>query len=134
MMTDGGGSTRENQEAGHVRTIERERLRALVAANMAVARTLHADDFQLITPTGRTFSKEQYLGAVAEGEINYLRWEPEAEIEVRLYGPVALIRYRAQLEMGDPGHTVTFRCWHTDSYEKREGRWQVVWSQATEIR
>jgi hypothetical protein len=23
--------------------------------------------------------------------------------------------------------------WHTDVYEKRNGRWQVVWSQATLI-
>jgi Domain of unknown function (DUF4440) len=95
---------------------------------------LHAEDFQLITPSGRTFSKEQYLGAIAVGEINYLRWEPDPEMAVRLYGPVALIRYQAHLEMGVPGHMVALRCWHTDAYEKRDGRWQVVWSQATEIR
>ena len=23
--------------------------------------------------------------------------------------------------------------WHTDGYERRDGRWQVVWSQATRI-
>ena len=25
------------------------------------------------------------------------------------------------------------RFWHTDIYELRDGRWQVVWSQATRI-
>lgn len=133
-MTGGGESTREDLEVAQLRTTERERLRALVAVDLAVARALHADDFQLITPAGRTFSKEQYMGAVARGDINYLIWEPDSAIEVRLYGAVALIRYQAHLEMGDPGHTTKLRCWHTDSYEKRDGHWQVVWSQATEIR
>jgi hypothetical protein len=134
MTADGGWPTREGEEAEQVCSIERARLRALVAADMAVARLLHADDFQLITPTGRTFSKEQYLGAITGGEIHYLKWEPEEEITVRLYGPVALIRYQAHLEMGDPEQPLVLHCWHTDAYEKRDGHWQVVWSQATAIR
>jgi hypothetical protein len=133
-MTDGSESAPAGGAADQLRSIERARLQALVAANMASARPLHAADFQLITPSGRTFSKEQYLDAVVTGAIHYLRWEPEGEIAVRLSGSVALVRYRAHLEMGDPEHPTILRCWHTDSYEKRDGRWQVVWSQATEIR
>lgn len=26
-----------------------------------------------------------------------------------------------------------FHCWHTDIYERIEGRWMVLWSQATVI-
>ena len=79
-------------------------------------------------------SREQYLGAIASGEINYFVWEPVSEIDVRLYGQVALIRYRSYMEMGDQTHRSVLRCWHIDAYEKRNGRWQAVWSQATEIR
>jgi uncharacterized protein DUF4440 len=66
--------------------------------------------------------------------VDYLKWEPET-IEVRLYGTAAIIRYRSELEVvvrgqrAEPGHF-----WHTDAYEKRDGRWQVVWSHATRIR
>ena len=121
-------------EADLIRATERERLRSLVEADMAVARPLHADDFQLINPRGESFSKEQYLGGVASGEFDYLVWEPGA-IEVRFYGEGAVIRYQSQLEIVVRGQQVTLRGhWHTDSYEKRNGRWQVVWSQATEIR
>ena len=59
-------------EADLIRATERERLRSLVEADMAVARSLHADDFQLINPRGEYFSKEQYLGGVASGEFDYL--------------------------------------------------------------
>jgi len=120
-------------EADLIRVAERERLRALVDANMEKARQLHADDFQLINPVGASSTKEQYLGAVASGELDYLRWEP-GEIEVRVYGAAAIIRYQSQLQIVIGGQDLGLRPhWHTDSYEKRHGRWQVVWSQATMI-
>jgi hypothetical protein len=101
---------------------------------MEVVEQLHADDFQLITPSGTSVSREGYLGGIASGEIDYLVWEP-ASIEVRLYGQAAVIRYQAQLQLVFQGEKAPLRrYWHIDSYEKRDGRWQVVWSQATEIR
>ena len=120
-------------EADLIRATERERLRALVEADMEVARQLHADDFQLINPLGQSLSKEQYLGGIASGDLDYLVWESES-IEVRLYDQAAVIRYQSQLEIVVQGQKVPRqRYWHTDSYEKRNGRWQVVWSQATGI-
>ena len=45
-----------------------------------------------------------------------------------------MIRYRSRLHMslgGAEGELGQY--WHTDLYELRDGRWQVVWSQATAI-
>lgn len=121
-------------EADHIRDVERTRLRALIESDMETARQLHAVDFQLITPSGRALSKDEYLSAVADGHIRYVLWQP-GSIGVRMHDGVALIRYRAQLEVVASGHHgPAFQCWHTDAYEKRDGRWQVVWSQATEIK
>ena len=132
MATHKRDIIREGAQADQIRAIEYQRLRALVEADMEVARQLHADDFQLINPSGESLSKEQYLGAVASGEIDYLVWEPEA-IEVRLSGEMALIRYTSRLELVAGGQGIPLRhYWHTDSYERREGHWQAVWSQATE--
>lgn len=116
-----------------LRELERARLRALVAADLDRARVLHASDFQLITPMGATLSKDQYLGAVASGQIRYLAWDP-SDIAVRLYSTAAVMRYRAQLEVVFSGHQVPLSdYWHTDVYEQRDGQWMVVWSQATSI-
>jgi hypothetical protein len=57
----------DRAEADSLRATERERLRALVAADVARARDLHADDFQLINPRGGVLTKEQYLGGIASG-------------------------------------------------------------------
>lgn len=128
----GGPPSNTQAEADLIRAIERRRLRALVEANVEVARRLHADDFQLINPRGESISKEQYLGGIASGQIDYLVWEPESQIEVRLYGRGAVIRYSSQLEIVVQGQKVPLqRYWHTDSYEKRKRGWQIVWSQAT---
>lgn len=116
------------------RALERSRLESLVDKNMSVAFRLHAPDFHLITPTGASYTREEYLGKVEAGELNYLKWQP-GEISVRLFADVALLRYRADLEMGSrPEGASSFSCWHTDSYEKRGGTWQVVLSHATLVR
>jgi hypothetical protein len=121
-------------EADRLRETERARLRALVAGDVEQARSFHAPDFQLITPIGMALSRDDYMGAIASGQLNYLTWLP-GEIAVRLYGDAAVIRYRAQLEVVFGGHPMPLGdYWHTDTYEKREGDWVVVWSQATAVR
>ena len=117
-----------------IRATERERLRALVAADLSIADRLHADDFQLINPGGGVLTKAQYLGGIASGYLNYRLWEPDSAIDVRLYGRGAVIRYRSCLHMSLDGAVGELRqYWHTDVYELRDGRWQAVWSQATAI-
>ena len=62
MHLSGQAMLSHEQQIEQLREIERARLRALVAGDMAAARALHADDFQLVTPLGTAISKEQYLG------------------------------------------------------------------------
>ena len=134
MARSDGGTTGDDQAVAEIlRATERERLRALVAANVARARQLHAEDFQLINPLGGALSKEQYLGSIECGQIHYLFWEPGA-IDVRVYGAIAVMRYQSQLEILVLGrHIPRQGYWHTDLYEQRDGQWQVVWSHATGI-
>jgi hypothetical protein len=114
--------------------VEHDRLRALVAADIRTASRLHVDDFQLINPLGGSLSKEQYLGAIAAGELDYIVWKPGA-IDVKLYGDGAVLRYQAEIQIKVRAipNAPSGRFWHTDVYERRNGLWQVVWSQATQI-
>lgn len=129
------GSASAQDAVAELRSVEQERLRSLVEANMETAHRLHASDFQLITPLGGTVSKDQYLGMIASGDIDYVEWEP-GSIEVKMYPQAAVLRYQATIRIvvkenpdAPSGHF-----WHTDLYELRDGQWQVVWSQATQIR
>ncbi len=132
MIVGEEGKSRKDREADEIRNLERQRLHALVEADMGIANELHADDFELITPSGRALSRDQYLGRISSGEIDYLVFEADPEIRVCLYGQIAIIRYLSHIEVISRGQKGSLRCWHTDSYEKRNGHWQIVWSQATE--
>jgi hypothetical protein len=124
--------SRDSVREAALADVEQQRLRALVAADSGLADELHADDFRLVTPGGDSLSKGEYLGGIASGAINYLRWEPE-EIEARVRGDAGCVRYRSTIEIVVDGRELPpTRCWHTDYYERRGGGWQVVWSHATQ--
>jgi hypothetical protein len=117
-----------------IQELERQRLGALVAADMELARSLHADDYQLVTPGGATRSRDEYLDDIASGDLDYQVFEPASEVAVHAYGRAAALRYQARIEVLVSGQLDSGLFWHTDIYEYRDGRWQAVWSQATRIR
>ncbi len=109
--------------------LERARTQSLVGKHFALARQLHAPDYQLITPGGKTLDRESYLADIEAGYLEYVGWDV-AETRVRASPDMAIIRYQARLQFAS-GKVV--HCWHTDSYELRDHGWQAVWSQATAI-
>jgi len=118
--------------ADELRRIEHERIQALVDADMKVARKLHAEDFQLITPDGTEFTRQSYLSQVESGKLDYRVWQP-GDMAVRLYDNAAVLRYDdidldAALD-GKPARSGHLR--HMVLYECRNGIWQAVWSQAS---
>ena len=115
--------------------IERSRLRAFVAGDWETAERLHADDFELINPFGVPHSRDDYLGPMKRGEFRYLKWEPVGAVRASVVGDAGAVRYRAQLAVRIGEHVLPQATYyHTDYYERRDGRWQVVFSQATEVR
>ena len=123
-----GAETNDQEE---IRDVERSRLRALVGADMRVAQALHAAGFQLVNPHGGILSKEEYLGGIASGEIDYRQFEPVSDIRVLTAGDLAVIRYLSQIDIDVQGLAEFVRCWHTGCYRRGGSGWQVVWSQAT---
>ena len=117
-----------------LRKTESARLQSLVAADMSVAESLHADDYELITPGGSTLSKRAYLDQISAGDLDYTVFEPVSETRVRVCGGAAILRYRVRIEINVGGAHDEGTFWHTDVYEFRDGHWQAVWSQATRIR
>jgi hypothetical protein len=115
--------------------VERGRLRSLVDVDLVTARALHADDYELVTPGGETYTKDEYLGEIESGALDYEVFEAASPIDVRPLGRDAVVvRYRARIvvRFGE-GHEEG-QYWHTDVYERRDGAWQVVRSHATGTR
>jgi hypothetical protein len=131
-MADGAVESRASV-ANLVLAAEQERLRSIVSGDLPIAERLHADDYQLIPPGGKPFSKAEYLGAIASGAIRYQVFEPASDITIRESGSAAVLRYQARIEIEVDGQLFVELVWHTDLYEVQEGQWRCVWSQATRI-
>jgi hypothetical protein len=110
------------------RTLESRRTQALVERDLDAIEALHAPDYQLITPAGRTFSRATYIEAIKSAPF-YSAWE-HGPIDVRLTAEMAVVRYQATIAFPS-GKSV--KVWHTDTYELRGSSWLAVWSQATEL-
>ena len=117
--------------ADDLRALERRRTNALVERDMGLARSLHAPDYELVTPGGSAIAGRDYLADIESGELTYHVFEPASEIAVRIVGDAAAVRYQARIVIDFPGGSDDCLVWHTDLYERRDGRWQATWSQAT---
>ena len=124
----------QTSESDKLRNIEETRLKALVENDISLAASLHAENFELINPLGMTSSKEKYLGELEKGDIDYKVFEPISKIRIRISGNQAVLRYKSNIEITVRGNELPMKeHWHTDLYEKIEGVWKIVWSQATII-
>ncbi len=120
--------------ANEVIEIEKERIRLMVAGDIAAADPYHADDFVLINPFGVELRKFDILNTVNAGDLEFVRQEI-TDYQVRVYGDAAVLRYRGPIEVRFQGQPVPEQLlWHLVTYEKRDGRWQIVWSIASEVR
>jgi hypothetical protein len=130
-QTKGAGKPRQVER---LRQIEKKRLRALVRADVAVARPLMAKDFELIDPLGDVMTREDFLGAVRSGALDFLSDTLTSQISVRLHGSIAALRYRHTIDIvvAGFGH-LTHPARTTAVYERRGGAWQIVWEQTGAI-
>jgi hypothetical protein len=132
-VTVSSASSASSSQADRLRAIETTRQQALVDADTATVRNLTAPDFQLINPGGAVLSRDDFLGAIDAGVIDFLGLETISPIAVRLSGDSATLRYKTAFDLVVDGTHLTHEGWTTALYERRNGRWQIVWGQSTAI-
>ena len=132
-MTASSAPTSRASQADRVRAVERARVKALVAADIPAARKLTARDFQLINPAGAAMTRDDFLGAVQAGIVDFAVDEPISPIRVRLAGSAATVRYLTRFDLVAGGTHLAHDAWTTALYERRHGQWRAVWVQTTAI-
>jgi hypothetical protein len=132
-MAGARGSEKGSSQADRLRAIEQQRTQALVDADTTTARKLMADDYQLINPGGVAQSREELLAPVKAGVLDFLANGAASPISVRLHGDAAVLRYRRSFDLVVAGARLTHKAWSTELYERRHGRWQIVWEQTTAV-
>lgn len=104
---------------------------AAVEKNDAVtmARIL-ADDFVLVTGTGKTFSKADLLAEARSGRIVYERQNASSR-QVRVWGDAAVVTALLWAKGTDAGKPFEYRLWFSDTYVRLPGGWRYVLGQAS---
>lgn len=92
------------------RALEARRTRAIVERDMETIEALHAPEYQLITPSGRSYSRTSYLDMLRAAPF-YCAWE-HGPMDVRVSAGMAVVRYQARIALAS-GRLV--ECWHTDT-------------------
>ncbi|HET7514925.1 MAG TPA: nuclear transport factor 2 family protein [Gaiella sp.] len=118
--------------AAQVRAAERTLLKALVDADTVAAGRLLAHDFQLIDVLGEPETRSDYLATLGGG-IDYVAVKPVSPIRVRLSRNIAVTRFEAAFVVTAGPDRLKHRGWITSILERRNGRWQFVWSQTTPV-
>jgi ketosteroid isomerase-like protein len=118
--------------ADQVRTVERTLLRAAVNGDTHTAGALLAPGFQQIDVTGTPETRADYMANIGGG-IDFVTLKPIEPIAVRVHGDSAVARVKLRFKVVAHGQTVQHQGWTTDLFQRRDGRWKVVWSQSTAI-
>jgi ketosteroid isomerase-like protein len=97
----------------------------------AVLNSMLADDFIFTDDEGHVYSKAQYIAAVTQA----IKVDSYgiADHTVRVYGDTGIVAGRWTGKMTIDGKDASGAFRYTDTFVKRQGRWQVVASQDTRI-
>ena len=129
--SNGAGKSRQVER---LRQIEQTRLQALVDADVDAAGSLIASDFELINPLGEVLTREAILGGVGAGAVDFLSDTVTSPIKVRRHGTTAVLRYSHDIDIVVAGiGRLIHPAWTTAYYERRNGKWRIVWEQTGAI-
>ena len=117
-----------------LRKLERQWLDAYDNNDVAAMERIVADDFTITYGDGRVLDKAQTVGMLKPGTAknpNSSQWTEDSK--VRIYGDTAIITGRYLSKWLDKDKEKVSESRYTDTYLKRNGRWQVVASHLSNI-
>jgi len=104
---------------------------AAVQKNDAVAMgRLLADDFVLVTGTGKVFTKADLLKEARSGQFVYERQE-DTEQTVRMWGDTAMITAKLWAKGTENGTPFEYRLWFSDMYVRTKAGWRYTFAQSS---
>ncbi len=115
-----------------VREADAGRVKALLDNDFGALEALLGDDLTYVHSNGMLDTKESYINGLRSGASRYLTMDM-SDVAVRAFGDTALItaKFNARVQLRDREVNPTPRVLIV--YGKRDGRWQMVAWQSTQI-
>ena len=90
-----------------------------------------ADDFVVVTGTGKTYSKADLLNMARTKQVNYEHQEEESEQTVRVWGDTAVVTAKLWGKGLDKGKPFDWHVWFSDTYVRTPSGWRYAHGQAS---
>jgi ketosteroid isomerase-like protein len=112
--------------------LENEWAGAWVKSDVAFFDRIMADDYTWTAPEGSVMTKADDLALLNSGDSVITSWVL-TDIKVRVYGDAAVVTVRDTVKETYKGKDVSGQYQRTDTFIKRDGRWQCVASHSSWI-
>jgi ketosteroid isomerase-like protein len=108
-----------------------DQFQAAVKENDAVTMDrILADDFILVTGSGKTFTKQQSLEEARSRNTIYQHQE-DSDRTVRVWGDTAVVTARLWIKGVRAGKPIDYQLWFSDTYVRTPKGWRYVFGQAS---
>lgn len=122
FVSSASGQTNSEQE---VRKLERAWLDAYEKRDVASMTAIVADDFTITFPDGGMQTKVQVVESLKSAGGAAMKFKTES-VQSRAYGDIVILIGVVISEWTQDGKAMSDRSRYTDTYVKRNGKWQVV--------
>ena len=112
--------------------LDRRRMQAMAAKDVAQLEALLADDLVYTHSSARLDTKQSLLANMKSGATVYSSVEP-SDVKAQDLGDVVVLTGAARIRVASQGKELDFTVRFTDAYARRNGRWQMVVWQSTRL-
>jgi ketosteroid isomerase-like protein len=123
---------RTGDVASELTQIEHRLVRAWIDGDRKTVDSILASDWSVIDLTGRVLTKAQVMQEFGSGDRRIESGSVD-DLNVRVFGEITVVTGRSVLTGTYHGKQASVVQRFTDVFARRDGRWQVVASQGTQI-
>jgi ketosteroid isomerase-like protein len=118
--------------ASELTQIEHQLVRAWIDGDRKTVDSVLASDWSVIDLTGHVLTKAQVMQELGSGDRRIESGSVD-DLNVRMFGDIAIVTGRSVLTGTYKGKRASVIQRFTDVFARRDGRWQVVASQGTQV-
>ncbi|HZR28188.1 MAG TPA: nuclear transport factor 2 family protein [Terriglobales bacterium] len=130
MIAMNMASASAGDEQKTVAALDTQYQAAVEKSDVAAMERILADDFALVTGTGKSYSKTDLLQEARSGQTHYERQDDSAQT-VRVWGDTAIVTARLCAKGTENGKPFEYTLWFSDTYVRTPAGWRYVFGQAS---
>jgi ketosteroid isomerase-like protein len=125
-----GNDPRRASDSDAVKNLDTRYQKAVKENDVSTMDRLLANDFMLVTGSGKTFSKADLLEEARSGRYHYDRQDDE-EQTVRIWGDTAVVSAKLIAKGTESGTPFDYQVWFSDTYVRGVAGWKYVFGQSS---